>query len=399
MGVRFTWLSVGSIVFVTGCGLTLDLDPPTDAAGGMDAGGAPCTSDAECDDGDVCDGAELCDPASGRCVEGERPACDTTTPCMEAYCDPVMGCGERPRDCDDRVDCTDDSCDTATDRCVHSPDHGACPAASAICERSYCDRSSGCTVRDLCQQLGGTCEGDGSCNLGRPCSDATCLGVTSCLTGICEGNRCRQEPKAEGGSCFPDACTQGVCSADGHCRSQAPIICGPPSSPCQTSTCDPMTGCQMQNVDGIPCDADGDNCTIDSCLDGRCQQESVTDCVDVDPNDCQIPTGCDTSGRCQVTLLDGDQCLDAATGDCGVCRVGLCETMPMGGVCGCAGGLPVCGVGGLCCNAGQFCLAGVCTPQHDCDAGPGCPRGTHCCECAPSRCIPDAIECPLCSAP
>ncbi len=56
-----------------------------------------CSTNADCDDGIVCNGAETCDVASGSCLAGTPPTCD------------------------DGNACTADSCDSASNACVHVP--------------------------------------------------------------------------------------------------------------------------------------------------------------------------------------------------------------------------------------------------------------------------------------
>ncbi len=67
-----------------------------------------CSTNADCDDGILCNGAETCDVASGSCLAGTPPTCD------------------------DGNACTADSCDFASNACVHSPIPGPGPVGDTL---------------------------------------------------------------------------------------------------------------------------------------------------------------------------------------------------------------------------------------------------------------------------
>ncbi|MGE0787133.1 MAG: putative metal-binding motif-containing protein [Sandaracinaceae bacterium] len=230
-----------------------------DAGGGrrdstvvVDAGGVPCTAASECDDGDLCNGVETC--AAGHCAPGIPVDCDdaiacTTDACASdgtcshtaddaactepgaicdlatgcavpppceadedcddglycngaETCDPATGCrsGAAPS-CDDMLTCTMDSCDGATDACVHAPNDVLCNNGLACDGQETCDPSvagpgSGCVggappdcddmvacTADACTEPMGLCihsgtdsDGDGhvamGCLMGDDCDDA-----------------------------------------------------------------------------------------------------------------------------------------------------------------------------------------------------------------------------------
>lgn len=75
-------------------------------------------SNAECDDGLFCNGVELCE--AGRCVGG------------------------RPLDVDDGIACTDDRCDEASRRVVHTPVAARCDDGLFCNGTETCDAASGC---------------------------------------------------------------------------------------------------------------------------------------------------------------------------------------------------------------------------------------------------------------
>lgn len=80
-----------------------------------------CFVDADCDDGTWCNGDEVCN--SGTCGAGTAP------------------------DCDDLVDCTDDSCNEGTDSCDNVPNDANCGGGDTCdpvlgCVEPYCDNAN-----------------------------------------------------------------------------------------------------------------------------------------------------------------------------------------------------------------------------------------------------------------
>jgi hypothetical protein len=162
--------SVTVVLLFAACGTRTDLEIPeseseSDAAevhpsdGGKDAAldaradardaapdvvitDAGCSRDRDCDDGLECTG-DRCDPRLHVCVYAPSDAfCDDGV-----YCDGVehcaigRGCVTTPRDCGDKVACTDDSCNEITRSCIHVPDDTKCPISYA------CDPTDGCQAR------------------------------------------------------------------------------------------------------------------------------------------------------------------------------------------------------------------------------------------------------------
>lgn len=164
----------------------------------------------------------------------------------------------------------------------------------------------------------------------------------------------------------------------------------------------------------MPCD-DGDPCTLDTCLEGRCTSSPIPGC-------CSSDVGCDDGDSCTQETCTGD----AATG-------GLCLTTPVEGCCAnardcddanpctedrCAGdgergqcvNAPLCCASDLGCDDGDPCTAGACVSGQcrytnsccesdlGCDDGLACTRDTcvagacrHEFTYAPGCCIPDVF--------
>ena len=132
-----------------------------------------CTQDSDCDDLDFCNGVETCDV-------GGTDLCVTGT----------------PPDCDDGVDCTDDSCDEVNDVCVNTPND------------ANCDDGLFCTGVETCDAVLDCQAGDDPC----PDDGLFCTGVESCAGA--PFNRCETtgNPCAEGEICEePDQCVIPPC--------------------------------------------------------------------------------------------------------------------------------------------------------------------------------------------
>ncbi len=86
---------------------------------GSEAHEGPCTNDEQCSDDLWCNGRERC--LGGSCTAGTYP-------------------------CDDRIDCTVDSCDESADRCANTPDHDICSNGLPCDGAERCLPTSGCVA-------------------------------------------------------------------------------------------------------------------------------------------------------------------------------------------------------------------------------------------------------------
>ena len=125
-----------------------DTSPPSpDAYVTVPDGG--CRSNAACNDGLACT-TDSCDTATGDCLHvPEDGLCPVVPYCGgDESCDPQTGCTDTPRNCDDGVACTVDSCSGPAAACMHVPDDALCPVGFA------CDRVLGCVARGFAETPG-----------------------------------------------------------------------------------------------------------------------------------------------------------------------------------------------------------------------------------------------------
>ena len=126
-----------------------------------------------------------------------------------------------PASCDDKNDCTTDSCDPNTFQCVNLPvpDNTSCQGrpctTNSICQGGYCldGPFKACTASDQCHKAGVCDPGTGECTNpnsqnGKQCDDGLkCTAGDQCLNGVCQG-----KPFCPSfASCDPDT---GFCHGD-----------------------------------------------------------------------------------------------------------------------------------------------------------------------------------------
>jgi len=281
-----------------------------------------CSDDTECNDGLYCNGLETC--ADGICQNGT------------------------PINCNDNVNCTDDSCNEASDACDNIPNNANCDDDVFCNGAETCDALSDClagtpvtclddflfcTGDEICDEATDACISTGSpCNEGVPCNEENdACEPSSCPNGVCdEGEDCSSCPQdctgnAGGGSC--GACFKGKC--DG--------ICNPKKETSACSDCAPSWCCGDGVCEG---DEDGGNCAIDCgiqpfCGDGVCNG-------DEDP--------CSCSEDCGVPPANETSCTDGVDNDCNGladCSDSNCDSDP---ACTCGPKKSTCTSNSDCCS-------------------------------------------------
>ena len=361
--------------------------------------GPECSVPGDCDDSQWCNGAENC--VSGSCVAGTPPDCNDGVACTDDSCNEgTDSCDNVPNDghCDDGEPCTDDFCDAAL-VCQYVPDDsnscddglwcngaetcvgGTCQPGSDPCPGQSCDE-----VSDVCVPL--DCDNDGTCESGEDCNNCPndCIsggGTPGCGNGVCEpgiGEDCLSCPADCNGKqigatkrqfcCGDGAGTNPVDCSDSRC-SEETFACGdsPPPYCCGDGTCEGAEdeiNCAVDCGCTTPADCDDfDECTVDDCVAGVCQNTPVAD-------DTPCAGGLCCGGACTAPACSGDaECNDAEACTTDSCvNADTCSAF-------CDNTWPACGPADGCCGPG--CDAS----DPDCDTclvkGEPCTLDSECC--------------------
>ncbi len=414
-------------------GVSCTVDTCNEATDGCDH----AADDAFCDDAQFCTTGETCDPIND-CQPGVPTNCgdgvdctmdvcnETTNTCDhtpvdaicddsqfcngEETCDLVNGCqaGTAP-DCNDSVDCTDDSCNETFDQCDHTPNNGSCddgqfctgveicdpiddcqpgsdPCPGVLCNETAdqcvdcltdanCDNSVFCDGLETCNTVTGLCvpgsppdcddlvsctfdacnetanvcdhtPSDAACDDGLFCNGAeTCNAQSGCAPG--------SDPCAAGGECA-DACNEG---AD-LCADDQGTACTDDGNVCTNDECDGQGGCIHPN-NVVSCD-DGLFCTATDV----CSQRSCVGSGDPCTGGSECNDACDETGN-----TCADQFGTTCTDDQNVCTADICDGE---GTCVHSNVSDPCD-DGLFCTAVDSCVGGICT-----GAGNPCTGGGEC---------------------
>jgi hypothetical protein len=249
---------------------------------------------ADCDDGVRCT-RDACDENTWRCTHApDESACDDGLFCNGIeHCDANGDCTPgMPLDCDDGVACTVDSCDEATRACVHKADDSTCGDGRfcngaetcdlvAGCRTGappHCDDGVNCTV-DSCDSASDSClhaPDDGLCQNGLFCDGAeVCDAGAGCVGGAdpCPGSLCRESD---------DRCVE--CFSNADCDDD--VFCN------GAEFCDAAGNCA---AGAAPCAA-GETCNE---ADARCESNSDFT-LDIRPGMC--PNRLQTNARGQVQM-------------------------------------------------------------------------------------------------
>jgi hypothetical protein len=156
--------------------------------------------------------------AGGSTLDAVVSSLDAGGPSVDAGVDSgTIDAPTCPASCDDKNDCTIDSCDPNTFQCVHT----------VVADGQSCEDGSPCTIHDVCQ--GGLCYSgpNKTCGASDQCHEA---GVCSPRTGECSNpNSANGKSCDDGLKCTTaDQCSSGVCQGTPFCPSFA--------------ACDPTTG-------------------------------------------------------------------------------------------------------------------------------------------------------------
>jgi hypothetical protein len=321
------------------CNAPLICDEPNDRC-------VSCVNNSQCDDGVFCNGAESCNVASGTCVPGVTPACS------------------------DGVACTVDTCNTATDSCEHSADHGSCSDGlycngGEICHSALgcqagtpvaCGDGIACTV-DSCDETNDVCvnaPNDGACSDGEFCTGVeTCHPTLGCQAG--SAPNCN-----DGVSCTVDACNE---ASDSCTHAPTASLCDDGQFCNGPETCDVQNGCQAGTA---PDCNDGVGCTVDACDEASDScTHTTSNALCNDGQHCNGAESCDATLGCQSGTAPN--CDDAVACTLDACNESTdsCDHTPDNGACG----------DGLHCNGSETCHSTL-----GCQAGsaPNCDDSVAC---------------------
>ncbi len=347
---------------------------------------SPAQADGlKCDDGDKCTQKDAC--VKGKCTgEGYTTTgmCDDKSPCTNDGCSPQSGCFHVPKndvfcddgdkcteldkcsagkclgvkaDCDDNKPCTNDACDPATGKCVHTTFTGPC------------DDGNKCTTEDLC--TAGACGGKSvTCDDDNPCTTDICDTLTGCkyvpLAGgsqCDDGISCTHNDQCDLGKCVGTnscvLCTSdlqcaslqdnNLCNGTAHCAAsklgkvcqldlKTVVVCTPADDPaCGTNQCNPTSGkCELlKKQKGVPC-VSNDKCLASTvCSDSGTCEGSKKDCDDSEPctdDSCDPKVGCKNAAKADASVCDDNNVCTAGE----ACKDGICSSTPAQNKCACA---------------------------------------------------------------
>ena len=343
--------------------------------------GTPCASGDKCVDNATCDKGGACN--------GIATVCDDKNQCTLDTCDKTKGCIFSNKA--DKTPCDDGNKCTPADSCVA----GACTGENNTCK---CKNDLECTTYDD----GDACNGLVKCLpstdpklVGNYCQPAPNSAVTCpalkdqpCKDNICNKGSgvCEGTSKADGILCNDaNACTVGeVCTA-GLCASNKKLNCDDLNA-CTDDVCDKVFACLSgPKAPGALC-SDGDDCTTsDTCVAGKCTGLKAN-CDD--GNACTLDL-CSKVGGCKPAIDntqpcdDGDVCTSKDKCTDGVCKgaalacddANPCTVDACDGKGGCKNILvdgKDCSDGNAC-TISDVCVAGKCVGKAKaCDDGNGC---------------------------
>jgi uncharacterized protein (TIGR03382 family) len=254
---------------------------------------------------------DSCNPKTGCVYTNNTNPCSDGDPCTTADTCRAGSCAGTAIGCNDNNTCTTDSCKEGN--CIFSP----------VETGTDCDDQNGCTDSDACTAAG-VCVGSG----GPDCDDGD-----PCTKNQCSNSACyHTEYEAEGTPCLnANKClVNTTCHSNGECTSLEEKNCND-NNPCTVDTCAADVGCVNEPDDSLEC-SDGDVCTQDDrCVDGVCTPESGVECAAID--ECHEAGECDpTNGMCDdPRKADGAECENTGTCKSGHCEGGTPDPVGEGG--------------------------------------------------------------------
>ncbi|MSQ84476.1 MAG: hypothetical protein EXR77_16615 [Myxococcales bacterium] len=325
-----------------------------------------------CDDKNGCT-TDSCDKLTGKCLFlNNTSACTDSNACTTGDVCTLGGCkAGAATNCIDNQVCTTDTCDKVSGKCSNVGNALACTdnddctvgdaCAFGLCKAgtpTVCDDKNQCTT-DTCDKVTGKCV---LVNTVLPCNDGT----------LCtSGDKCDGAGKCGGGVnvvcklalCAPSACD----GATGLCKvTNAPVttlcddlqVCTK-GDHCEAGKCasgpwDNTCGCQT----AATCD-DKNACTTDTCVSNKCVFTITASAACDDGDVCSSASKCDASGKCIASAF-----FDCKGAD-DQCNTGTCLENA---------GAPICKkvpkLKGTVCTDAKFCTTGeMCDGLGACNNG------------------------------
>lgn len=309
--------------------------------------GCGCGADAECNDNNSCT-KDTCN--NGDCKFDPAPlngsACVGASLCVVGDKCAAGTCGGgKPKVCDDKNPCTDNTCAPKTGKCtVQTKSNGtACDADGNLC-----------TVKDACSSGKCVAGKEKNCSTqGNACNLASCDAKTG---------SCATKPAANGVSCDDGKfCTDAdVCNGAGKCVAGKAKNCASGGDACNAGSCDEgKKACvKKPKASGTAC-SDGNACTqTDKCnSSGTCVGSNLKSCSG---DQCNAGVCVPSSGKCDTKPKpNGTGCSDSNA--CTTKDACFYDPFTFGG--GSGGGKSICkGSSSKNCS-GDACNVGVCNPS------------------------------------
>ena len=272
-----------------------------------------CLADKDCPAAGTCTTGKC---VSGKCAIAALPGkCDDGNKCtLTGDCDNTT-CKKGPaKDCKDAISCTLDSCDAKTGSCVHQLNHKPCDDGVACTTGHKCDPKTGCKVG---------VKQDGLCDDKDDCTDDTCTAKgctngaakdgTTCGSGgqrVCKSGKCetaKKSCKSDKDCDDDDACTEDNCENTAKCSNEPIGACGVKACT-KDKDCADSGNCLVGSCLGKVCTVkprkcdDGNVCTVDTCTEkSGCKDPTfvATECQLQNVNACQQYGSC-SNGTCKT---------------------------------------------------------------------------------------------------
>jgi hypothetical protein len=384
-----------------------------------------------------CDQAETCQLGNTACPADAKltSQCRGST----GACDPAESCDGVNDTCPadtatlNGSACTSDGNPCTVDQCLSNAcNHASAAPAATVCRAStdgnLCDPAETCGGATTCPADTPTLNGTACTNDGNPCTVDQCLsnacthstaapGATVCRAST-DGNLCDIAETCGGATTCPadDTSRNGTaCTSDGNpctvdqCSNSAcnHSTAAPAATVCRASTdgnlcdiaetCGGATTCPADDTsrNGTACTSDGNPCTVDQCANSACSHATPAPAATVcraQVGACDLPETCGGSTVCPADAVAsisvqcaGPTCSNGPPSQATLASFcdSVNKTCPAGTIVSCSGALcngtscgGGCGTDDSLCTAGDFCLAGTCTPKLT--AGLGCGGNNYC---------------------